>query len=92
MRVGYMVEYDENTGDSTKSAIRIMGAKNSLEGTFAEYDYRARKFGKMGKDFRVSMQFLMEKGGKHYDALDVVFPDGRKSTVYFDVSEHFGKK
>lgn len=87
-----MVEYEENAGDSIKSAIKITGARNSVEGTSAEYAYLARKFGQHGKDFRVTLQFLMEDEGKHYDALTIVFPDGTKKTVYFDITDHFGKK
>jgi hypothetical protein len=86
-----MVKYEENSGKSMESAIRILDVSNSMEGIQAEYAYLSKMFGERGKDWDLVMQALMEEGGKSYDMMTVKLSDGAEKIVYFDITEFYGK-
>ena len=39
---------------------------------------------------RVRGQALQRQGGRYYDILHLVMPDGEKKDVWFDITEFFG--
>lgn len=87
-----MVRYVERSGESIEEAIIILGAKNNLEGIFAEYEYLEVKFGKRGKDWKLERQVLIQRGDKYCDEMILKFSDGTKKTFYFDVTSFVGKR
>lgn len=86
-----MPTFQDNGGDSIEKAIVIRDAKSSFEGIAAEYDYLAMKFGARGKDWNLALQALINEKGKHYDQMNLDFPNGTKRTVFFDITSFFGK-
>jgi hypothetical protein len=84
-----MVMYVENSGESLEEAIIILEAESHREGVASEYEYLERRFGKRGKDWELERQSLLEKGDKYYDRMDLIFPDGTKKIIYFDITSFF---
>ncbi|RLC39358.1 MAG: hypothetical protein DRH51_07260 [Candidatus Coatesbacteria bacterium] len=87
-----MVTYEDNTGDSIENAIVIKGASGSLEGVSAEYDYLSKKFGECDKDWHLEKQSLIIEEDRFYDRMDIVLTDGSKKSIFFDISDFYGKK
>jgi hypothetical protein len=87
-----MVRYVEKSGESIEEAIVILGAKNNLEGVFAEYQYLETKLGKYGKKWKLELQALIQKGDKYYDEMNLKLHDGTKKTFYFDVNSFAEKR
>jgi len=79
------------TGDKPETAVVISGAPNSMAGIEAEYNYLRRKFGRENVDWRLIRQSVLNQQGKVYDRMDLDLKDGSRKTVFFDISEFFGK-
>ena len=86
-----MVKYTGKDGSSLNSAVRIEEAENESAGIAAEYAWLAQKFGVQGKDWTLIMQALMQDKGRSYDMMSVKLADGTEKTVYFDITDFFGK-
>ena len=86
-----MVTYVEKSGESIEEAIIILDVKNNAEGIAAEYEYLEMKFGESGKAWEMEIQGLIHEDNKHYDILELRFPDGAKKTIYFDITSFYGK-
>ena len=86
-----MVEYAGGDGSSKEKAIIIKGAASSMEGIAAEYQYLSDRFGVRGSDWSLELQSLVQEKGKSYDVMNLLLKDGSKLTLYFDISEFFGK-
>ena len=69
----------------------ILGARNSVAGISAEYKYLQQKFGRENVDWMLTRQSVLKQKGKVYDRMDLEMKDGSKKTVFFDISEFFGK-
>jgi hypothetical protein len=41
--------------------------------------------------YTIMSQGVMNSGDSMYDVLEIVSPDGKTSTLYFDISEFYGK-
>lgn len=80
------VTYAGGDGTSLEKAIVIKGATEST-GVAAEYEYLKKHF----PGYKMSQQSLIQKEGKAYDVLDFTTADGKKMTVFFDISDFFGK-
>ena len=37
-------------------------------------------------------QSLVEHEGRHYDLIDLIGPNGETTTIYFDITDWFGKR
>ncbi|NTV27674.1 MAG: hypothetical protein HGA93_03200, partial [Methanothrix sp.] len=61
------------------------------EGIDAEYYYLEKRFGKRGTDWNLDQQSLVNEDGANYDAMDITLSDGSKQTIYFDITDFFGK-
>ena len=86
-----MAGYSVNGGSSTKDAIKIVGARDEMEGIRAEYQWLAEKFGEQGKGFTLERQSLLDEGRRRYDRMDIMLADGTRKTIYFDITDFFGK-
>jgi hypothetical protein len=85
------ITFKGGTGDTPETAVLISGARNCLEGIAAEYDYLRQKFGRQNVDWNLKCQKVLQQKGKFYDRLELDLKDGSRKTVFFDISEFFGK-
>ena len=74
-------------GSSIERAVVIKNAKNEVEGVDAE----AKWVRKVHPGWRKGNQALMNKKGKSYDRIDYMTPDGETKTLYFEITDFFGK-
>jgi hypothetical protein len=88
-----MVTFSNDSGDSQEHAVKVLGAENEGEGTAAEYRFLSQKFGVQGKDWNLVIQSLLEDkdSGRVFDMMDLEFPDKTFKTLFFDITEFYGK-
>ncbi len=86
---GTSIRYEGGDGSSSDHPIKILGATGESDGVRAEYQYLELVYG-AGK-WKTSQQSLLEVNGKKIDQLDVDHPGGPSNSVYFDISDYFGK-
>jgi len=84
--------FEGGPGDRTKSAVLIRGAPNHLAGVLAEYDYLSKKFGNRDTEWHVTSQTLLNPGRRYYDRMDIKLSDGTERTIFFEITEFFGKR
>jgi hypothetical protein len=87
---GY-ITFSNNNGESTDDAIIILNAQTDLEGVDAEYYYLEKRFSKKGTVWNLDHQSLANEDGVYYDTLDITLSDGRTLTIYFNITDFFGK-
>ncbi len=80
------ITYAGGDGSSIEKAVVINGATEET-GVHAEYEYLARQH----PGYKRGGQSLQSHNGKAYDVLEFTTADGKKSTIYFDISAFFGK-
>ena len=84
--------FSENGGQSMEDAVIIMNAKGDMEGVGAEYYYLEKKFGRNGVDWNlISQSFVSDDAGRYYDKLDIPLSTGKMITMYFDITDFYGK-
>lgn len=85
------IRFAGGNGSTIATAIAILGAHGEMDGTASEYSYLAKLYGPQGSAWTIDQQSLLNHSGKSYDALLITLADGTKKTVYFDISDYFGK-
>lgn len=81
------VHFAGGDGSSQEKAVVVLGA-NESSGVQAEYLWLAAHF----PGYQRGQQGLIQgQGGKSYDVLDFTTADGAKRTIYFDITDYFGK-
>jgi len=80
------ITYSGGDGSSFEKAVAIHGATEQT-GVDAEYDYLARHF----PGYHQSRQSLTSHEKRRYDVLEFTTANGAKMTIYFDITEFFGK-
>lgn len=80
------VRYAGGDGSSLQNAVIVKGATEAT-GIRAEHAWLARKFG----GYKMERQALTSQGKRHYDVLEIITIDGEKRSVYFDITDFFGK-
>ena len=73
-------------GSSYENAI-IINEKTEGPGVDAEYKWLKKNY----PGYKMISQSLDHKGSKHYDLLHIQTADGEKKTIYFDITNFFGK-
>lgn len=86
MKIG-KITFEGGDGSSFEEAVVIKGAKDGMEGIEAESKWIEKKH----RGWEKGDQALISKNGKHYDRIDYTGPKGGKMTVFFDITEFFGK-
>lgn len=81
------VRFSGGDGSSTDTAVVIVGARSEAIGAKAEYSYIAARF----PGSKVTRQTLLCQKGKSYDRLDFATADNLEKTIFFDISDFFGK-
>ena len=85
------ITFKGGSGETPESAVVILGAPNSIAGIAAEYSYLKKKFGRENDDWLLIRQSVLNQKDKVYDRMDLDLKDGSKKSVFFDISEFFGK-
>ena len=80
------VSYAGGDGSSIEKAVVIKGATEET-GVRAEYAYIEKHY----PGYKRGGQSLQSVKGRSYDAIDITTSDGKKKTVYFDITQFFGK-
>lgn len=83
---GDAVTFEGGDGSSIAKAVVIKGA-NEQTGVEAEYAWLAKHF----PGYKMGKQALTSENGKSYDVMDFTTADGKKMTIYFDITDFFGK-
>jgi len=81
-----MVKISGGDGSSFEEAIKISDCSNT-EGVKQEYIEVRKKLG----NYQLIRQSLQDKSGRMYDVLELKLEDGRIVTLYFDITDFFGK-
>ena len=81
------VQYSNNNGETVEDRVVIRGALTDLDGIAAEYGWLFRRFGTMDVDWQISSH----AGGSGVDVWVIQLRTGEEKTIYFDVTESFGK-
>ena len=86
------ISFSDNRGESMEDAIVIMNARTDLEGVGSEYYYLEKRFGTDAVDRDRISQYLVEgEEGRSYDVLEVHLTSGENATIYFDITDFYGK-
>jgi hypothetical protein len=85
------VQYSDGEGESAQNPIIISNARFDLEGTAAEFAWLIRRFGTMGVDWRVRSHGGAARDDRKIDRVVIAVRDGEERSVFFDVTESFGK-
>ena len=80
------ISFAGGDGSSIENAV-IIKAPNELTGVRVEYDWIRRNH----PDWQLENQSVLNRDGKVYDKMDFQTPDGRRATLYFDITDFFGK-
>jgi hypothetical protein len=86
---GTPIRFEGGDGTSMHAAVVIRGAKGEQDGTAAEYKYLDLLLPDVSHTVR--SQALMEDAGRSFDRLDVELAGGKSMTVFFDITDYFGK-
>ena len=78
--------YSENDGSSFEKAI-VIKEKNSMSGVEAEYAWIKHYF----PGSKLKGQYLVNHKNKPYDILEIITADGKEKSIYFNISNFFGK-
>jgi hypothetical protein len=81
------VSFAGGNGSSIEKAV-IIKAPNSFIGIRAEYDWIRKNH----PDWNLEKQSALKASGKIYDKMDFQTPDGRSVTLFFDITDFFGKQ
>jgi hypothetical protein len=74
-------------GSSYGTAIVLEGAKNEMSGIEAEHSYIITHY----PGWRQREQALLDHDGRIYDRIEIVGPKGETKSLYFDITDWFGK-
>ena len=86
------VTFGGGDGLSQDNAVKILGAKNHIEGIKMEYTYLNMLLGPKGAKWTLVKQSLVKSGGHKFDVMQVkVMDTGQVKTWWFDLDDFFGK-
>ena len=80
------ITYTGGDGSSLEKAVVIKGGTEET-GVHAEYEYLDKHF----PGYKRGGQSLQHVSGKAYDVLEFTTANGKPKTIYFDISDFFGK-
>lgn len=87
------ISFSDNSGQSMEDAIVIMNATGEDDGLGSEYYYLEKRFG--GDAVRwgdISQSLVGDEMGRSYDVLEVPLTTGETVTIYFDITDFYGKE
>jgi len=83
--------FEGGSGESVDEAIVIRGASHDLVGTWVEFAFLDDRFGQMGRDWKRKLHGHGTYGDREVDTVRLEMPNGEQLTLYFDITESFGK-
>lgn len=86
IKIGKLV-FEGGDGSSIETAVIIKNAKNEEEGVDAE----SRWIKKVHPGWQKGKQALLSDDGKKYDKIEYTTRTGETKTIYFDITDFFGK-
>ncbi len=86
LKIGKIV-YEGGDGSSMEKAVIIKNASNEEEGVAAE----SRWISKVHPGWKKGKQGLFNKNGKAYDKIEYTTPTKEIQTLFFDITDFFGK-
>ena len=81
------LSYSGGDGSSHEQAVIIRGARDTETGIDAENAWIRQRHAGAQK----TMQALESVGRRHYDVIRLTLSDGQTKSVYFDITDFFGK-
>ncbi len=82
--------FSANGGKTLEDAIEIINAGDTDQGVAAEYMYLRALLGERKMDFELTGQRFIQRNGRHYDQLIWQSTDGKKGSIFFDITGFFG--
>lgn len=79
-----------NLGESPDNPIMIEDVASHQSGVAKEYRLLEERFGTLGKDWKILMQFFISHNGRRLDRIDIQSENGTTQSFYFDVTNLFG--
>ena len=80
------VYFEGGDGTSMDDAVVIRGTENQPDAVSAEYAYIERVY---GPGCMRDRQSIGQQDGHWYDILEIILPNGSRTTVHFDITEQF---
>ena len=80
------VHFGGGDGSSVQKAVSVLGA-TEMTGVAAEYRWLDDRY----PGYKMHDQSLLNQGQRAYDVMNFTMPDGSEHTVYFDITDFFGK-
>ena len=77
----------DEPGLTIETAIVLEDATSELNGVSAEHAYTSKHY----PGWRWKTQSLVEHEGRPHDVIELVGPNGETKTIYFDITNWFGK-
>lgn len=74
-------------GTTAESAIVLPGIADDFHGVAAEHAYLSEHF----PTWHIEYQTRIAENGRNYDVLGMIEPDRTKTTIFFDITDWFGK-
>lgn len=84
----------KNTKGDTPSPVVdavVIRECSDFEGIEREYELLAERYGQRGLDWEMKQQSLHSRDGRHYDRMDIVLRNGTEESVWFDITDIFGR-
>jgi len=81
------VTFSGGDGSSIETAV-IIKAPNNYLGVRGEFDW----IKKNRPGWKLETQSVLKGGGKVYDKMYFITPDGQRTNLFFDVTDFYGKK
>jgi hypothetical protein len=82
------ITFEGGDGGSMEDAVVIRGAETDMIGTAAIFDWLTAVYGPGWELIRQSHGNFV---GRHIDTVEIEVRTGAQRTVYFDITDHFGK-
>lgn len=76
----------QKDGSSYEKAI-VIKAKNEMDGVKSEYAY----ISKLYPSYKLKSQGTGSKDNRNYDSISIITADGVEKTIYFDITNFYGK-
>ena len=86
IKIGRIV-FEGGDGSSIEKAVIVRNAKNSIEGVDAEAKWNQ----KVHPDWRKGSQACFGEDGRMYDQIEYTTPDNETKTIFFDITDFYGK-
>jgi len=84
---GAIVTFEGGDGRSLETAVIIRNAASAQQGVAAETTWMNRSY----SNWRQLRQALIHKNDRSYDQVTYVLSDGSKVTIWFDITDFYGK-